>query len=496
MTPTHSRSVPAVLLSAALLLGCSAGTDGPAGQDAASEQAATTTLPAEPAVVLPDSDPARAALATSQALFTAAPAVVLAPGDDPHGVEHAAELGAPLLVVDGDAEALLAELDRLGTDVVLATEAARQQGAALAAVEDAGVEVVTDPGDLPATGPAATEGLVALTDGSAWAAAAAATAGAAGGRVITVEDADPRADPDVVEQLARADATHVLALGEAFGPPERLAARVATAATGTQLPGGGQVVFPHRRMVALYGHPGSASLGVLGEQDVEDAVTRAREVAAEYEPHSDLPVVPAFEIIATVASDDPGPDGDFSREAPVDRLRPWVDAAREAGVYVLLDLQPGTTDFLTQARRYEDLLAEPHVGLALDPEWRLRDGQRHMEQIGSVDAAEVNAVTQWLAGLTAERSLPQKVLVLHQFRTSMIVDRHDLDTGRDEVAVMIHADGNGAPADKLGTWEALRAGAPEGLHWAWKNFYDEDAPTFTPEQTMDVEPAPLLITYQ
>ena len=69
-----------------------------------------------------------------------------------------------------------------------------------------------------------------------------------------------------------------------------------------------------------------------------------------------------------------------------------MDAAREAGVYVMLDLQPGRTDFLTQAKRYEELLAQPHVGLALDPEWRLGPQQLHLEQIGSVGIDEVNSV--------------------------------------------------------------------------------------------------------
>ncbi|OLT14098.1 hypothetical protein BJF78_20090 [Pseudonocardia sp. CNS-139] len=63
-------------------------------------------------------------------------------------------------------------------------------------------------------------------------------------------------------------------------------------------------------------------------------------------------MVPAFEIISTVADAHPGPDGDYSAEAGVAELRPWVEAARTAGVYVVLDLQPGRTDFLTQARRY------------------------------------------------------------------------------------------------------------------------------------------------
>ena len=68
---------------------------------------------------------------------------------------------------------------------------------------------------------------------------------------------------------------------------------------------------------------------------------------------------------------------------------PDVQAAAAAGQYVVLDLQPGRTDFLTQARRYESLLTEPNVGLALDPEWRLAPDQVPLRQIGGVDASEV-----------------------------------------------------------------------------------------------------------
>jgi hypothetical protein len=35
------------------------------------------------------------------------------------------------------------------------------------------------------------------------------------------------------------------------------------------------------------------------------------------------------------------------------------------------------------------------------------------------------------------------------------------------------------------------------MAWGWKNFYDEDLPVLTPEQTMrDVSPQPDLVTYQ
>src|SRR5690606_12096570 len=147
----------------------------------------------------------------------------------------------------------------------------------------------------------------------------------------------------------------------------------------------------------------------------------------------DEPVVPALEIITTIASASPGPAGDYSRRTPVTELRGWVDAAAEAGLYVVLDLQPGHTDFLTQAKEYQELLREAHVGLALEPQWRLAPGQRHMVNIGSVDAAEVNQVIAWLADLTAEHRLPQKLLILHQFQLRMITNRAQVDTGRDEV---------------------------------------------------------------
>jgi hypothetical protein len=93
--------------------------------------------------------------------------------------------------------------------------------------------------------------------------------------------------------------------------------------------------------------------------------------------------------------------------------------------------------------------------------------------------------------------LPQKLLVLHQFQLAAITGRERLDTSRDELAVMIHADGLGSQSDKQATWRALHTNPPPGLSWGWKNFYDEDLPMLTPEQTIaGVSPRPDLITYQ
>jgi hypothetical protein len=351
--------------------------------------------------------------------------------------------------------------------------------------------------DLPRVAPdAPLDTLLVLVARDPASLAAAATARASGARLMTVTNPDPRTDPDVIAALAAEPPGQVVALGTAFGSPETLRYRLDVAASGVELPGGGQILYPGRQMVALYGHPGTAALGVLGEQGVEGAIARAQQMAADYQPLVDVPVVPAFEIITTVASSGAGPDGNYSFEAPIDLLRPWVDAAGQAGVYVVLDLQPGRTDFLTQAKRYEELLARPYVGLALDPEWRLQPNQRHTVQIGSVTAGEINTVVTWLADLTRAHKLPQKLLMLHQFQPQMISDRGTVDTSRDELAVLVHADGFGSPGAKFETWNLMHDSPPPNVWWGWKNFIDEDSPTFTPAETMAIEPRPLFVSYQ
>lgn len=460
------------------------------------------------------SDPVAATVAASSLAYESADVVVLGPAESAEAVAGmAGELGVPGLL--GSASEVSDELERLGTETLVVpagTDAASggvgEGDGDGGAAGETGVETLEfDPADLsvdgtrpqiaePDTEAAATLLLDPAEGQTPAAAVARASVEAASGTVVDVPAADPRATSDTVAAAQAAEGDGVLALGEAFGDAEVVESRMATARTAPELPGGGQLAFPGRRMIAAYGSPGVPSMGVLGEQDLDEAVGMVQELAAEYDDHTEVPAMPAMEIITTVASSEPGADGDYSSEVDPETLRPWIDRAAEEGIYVVLDLQPGTTHFLEQAKLYEDLLKEPHVGLALDPEWRLEDDQQHLQQIGSVDAEEVNEVSAWLADLTAENDLPQKVFILHQFSRSMISDREDVDTSRDELAMVLHADGNGTPGMKMDTYDSLREDLPDGIRMAWKNFYDEDDPTFTPEQTMDVEPTPWFVSYQ
>lgn len=450
--------------------------------------------------------PESVAVSVSKALFASAPAVVVARVDDAAGVRKGAavseRLGIPMLLVaaHGSPKPVTAEIARLGPKKVLAMSAS----VATALRKHTKTSIVTDAADLPdVSRPKSVDGTTVLVakDGPAGqgggSAAVRATATAAGARALSVSGGDVRSSTTAIRALSKHHPAHVVAAGSAFGPKTQLQQRISVAETGVQLPDGGQKLFPGHRLLALYGHPGTGALGVLGEQDVDAGIARAKKMAKEYQPLSKVPIVPTFEIIATIADSTPGPDGNYSTESSVDSLRPWVEKAGKAGLYVVLDLQPGRANLLDQAKLYEPLLKLPYVGLALDPEWKLRPDQVPMQQIGGADSSEINSVSSWLSDLAIKHKLPQKLLVLHQFQLAMIRDEQHLKTDDDGVQVLIHMDGQGAQPTKDATWANVKGAAPvKGLPFGWKNFYDEDHPMLTPKQTMRKKPTPSMISYQ
>ena len=318
-------------------------------------------------------------------------------------------------------------------------------------------------------------GLLWLVDVGEPAAALVAAAGAvtSGGFMAMVDGTDLRRETALARDLrpisAGVKTIQVVGGSEDAGWQARVLVR------GSELPGGGFLMFPGRRMVALYGNPLTTSLGPLGEQDPAAGLARIGTISAGYDADG-IAILPTFEIIATVAAGSAGADGDYSNEMSLDLLRSWVDFAGDNGMYVLLDLQPGRTTFLSQAVLYEELLLEPHVGLALDPEWRLGPDEFHLEQIGSVGAAEVNEVVEWLAALTRDNALPQKVLLLHQFRDDMLPDREQI-LAPTELSLVIQMDGHGTVPEKMTSWNRTTAGwETDQFEYGWKNFYDEDIP--------------------
>ena len=474
------------------------------GDRAAQSEVHGTTASAEPerpcaprtpeALRITDTSPAAAGIELSQAMYDCAHEVGLAFATDLDAISTLLSRGiqGPLLPVGSLFDVRLAnEIRRLAPERIVA--AGIEHRILPPTLADLAFESV--PVDQQATfAPQVVPyGRLWIVDDPEEAAPLAALGHRIGVGVVALAGDFRAASPEARETISAASEVELLS---DFG--EDAAWQLDVIRRGDEIPGGGLLMFgsePDRRLVAMYGHPTSVGLGVLGEQGPAEGVERLGSVVAGYDADG-FRVLPTFEIIVTVASAAPGPNGDYSRETAPDVIRPWVEIAAANDLYVVLDLQPGRTDFLTQAKIYEEFLRLPHVGLALDPEWRLKPNQVHMVQIGTVDAAEVNQVSEWLAGLVREEALPQKLFIVHQFHVSMITNRHRIETP-PELAVLIHMDGHGSPRTKQHTWEILtEAPDADGFYWGWKNFYDEDAPMATPEQVLALTPTPLFVSFQ
>jgi hypothetical protein len=267
----------------------------------------------------------------------------------------------------------------------------------------------------------------------------------------------------------------------------------APAVRPSALPGGGTRIFDDNRiLVAYYGTAGTGSLGVLGEASPERIVPRLLAAARPF-ARAGRVVQPVFELIATVAHGGPTRTGAYSADIDRAAVRRYIATAHRHGIVVVLDLQPGRADFLTVAKRWEWALRDPWVGLALDPEWRMGPHQIPGRRVGSVGAAEVNRVSAWLDALTAREHLPQKVFMLHQFRT-MMIRRIEAIRTRQHLALVQHVDGFGTPGEKLATFR--RVIRPGRFSLGFKLFYDEDVRRLRPVQVLRIRPRIRFVSFQ
>jgi hypothetical protein len=259
-----------------------------------------------------------------------------------------------------------------------------------------------------------------------------------------------------------------------------------------QLPFGGTHIYPGRTLVAFYGTAGTGALGVLGEGTIAQMTQRLRRQAAAY-ARPDRPAQIVYELIVTVADGSPGRDGDYSHDISRDKVEAFVRAAHRAKALLVLDLQPGRSDFLTVAKRWQWALEDPWVSLALDPEWRMGPGEIPARTIGHVTADEINRTSSWLEQLTRAGTLPDKLLLVHQFRTAMVRNIERV-ADRPHLAEVQHVDGFGTRSQKLATYRAVERD-PQ-FRMGFKLFYDEDVNMFRPADVFRIRPTVRFVSYQ
>ena len=283
--------------------------------------------------------------------------------------------------------------------------------------------------------------------------------------------------------------------GDDEGEPggERGAAKATPTPEPPQLPGGGRRLLPDRRIVAFYGAPQASELGELGIGSPASAARRLMRQARPYQRKT-RPVLPAMELIAVVAAAHPGEGGRYNTRQEPRVIRRYLRAARKAKALLILDIQPGRSDFFTETVRLKRWLKEPDVSLAIDPEWRMGPDQVPGNVIGSVEAREVNATSAWLAKLVKDRNLPEKLFLIHQFTNDM-VDDTQLQP-REGLSMVLNADGFGGQAIKKAKYHSFTRSPRDFLHTGFKLFYREDSDLMKPRQVLRLRPPPDVVIYE
>jgi hypothetical protein len=235
-------------------------------------------------------------------------------------------------------------------------------------------------------------------------------------------------------------------------------------------------------------------LGVLGAAPRPATLLRLRQLANEY--HMLAPeryVLPTFHIVTTIADPFPGKDGDYNHWLSTELLEEWLVAAESEQVAVVLDVQPGYADLQHEFARLRPLLLRPHVQLALDPEFAMADGVIPGRALGHLHGEQLNWIQAQLNEIALEIGI-NKVLIVHQFASSMVLDKEGI-IDYPHVELVIDADGFGSPGAKKGDY--LQYASEPGFEYGgFKLFYNWDFPLLTPAEVLAIDPRPAVIIYQ
>jgi hypothetical protein len=259
-------------------------------------------------------------------------------------------------------------------------------------------------------------------------------------------------------------------------------------------------ILPAKRIVAYYGNPKSKRMGVLGEYPKDEMLRRLKVEVDKWEKADpSKPVQPALHLVTVVAQGEPGKAGKYRMIMPDKIVNEVYDWAKENHAILFVDIQTGHSDIRTILPRFEWLLKNPDVHLAIDPEFNLiSSGRKPGSKIGTYDASDVNYASAFLRDIVKKYNLPPKVFIVHRFTRNMVTNARKIEL-HPEVQMVMNMDGWGAPWLKRDSYRDYIIREPVQFT-GFKLFYHNDTkkgdPLMTPQQLLKLVPAPVYIQYQ
>jgi hypothetical protein len=266
------------------------------------------------------------------------------------------------------------------------------------------------------------------------------------------------------------------------------------------LPG---AILPFKRIVAYYGNLYSNRMGALGKWPKAQMISNLMaEVKKWNAADSVIPAIPALHYIAVTAQGSAGKDGKWRYRMPLHQIDTILNWAKEIDAIVFIDVQIALSDLPSEIPLFEKYLSLPNVHLGIDPEFAMQSkgNKRPGSVIGSLDAADINWVGDYLANLVQKNNLPPKIFMIHRFTQGMVTNVNKIKT-RPELQIVMDMDGWGGPAKKKDTYYAWIYKQPVQFT-GFKLFYVNDTEKsglkemMTQKDVLSLKPKPIYIQYQ
>jgi hypothetical protein len=262
-------------------------------------------------------------------------------------------------------------------------------------------------------------------------------------------------------------------------------------------------VIPFNRVIAYYGNLFSNRMGALGKWPKQEMMKRlAEEVKKWNDADSMMPAVPALHYIAVTAQSAPGKDGKYRMRMPHSQIDTILNWAKEINAQVFIDVQVGLSDVQTEIPLFEKYLSMPNVHLGIDPEFAMKakDNKRPGTVIGSLDAAAINFMGEYLVSLAKKHNLPPKMLMVHRFTQGMVTNYKNIKLF-PELQIIMDMDGWGNTAKKKSTYYSWIAAQPVQftgfkLFYVNDTEYSQQAELMTRQEILALRPRPVYIQYQ
>ena len=317
---------------------------------------------------------------------------------------------------------------------------------------------------------------------AALGAAAACAAGALGSGTTsgTTGPGEARGSPPTAAQ--------VHAWERAFLRREGTAAKAAPAPSAKS---SRRSLFPGNRVLSMYGAAGTG-IGVIGRRSVRGAARKLKDQAKPYARRSSKPVIKAFDLIAVIATSCSGRRDKCRVRVSRSIIQRYLNKIRNLNGRLVLDIQPARSNVLTEIEHLAPFIRKPDVDVAIDAEWNVGRHGVPGQDLGSISAKRLNRASKKIEGIAERRNLPEKLMIVHQFREGSIT-RDGRVKRRDKVDVTPNFDGIGSPSAKRAGYRSL---ASRRLFNGFSLFYKLDRNLMSPKAVLGLNPSPNYVMYQ